>query len=70
MARTRRGLKFNAQSPLGQPLRLDNEGGSVDGGEILGKKVLKLTFCEPFALNKVRITSFVKILQGKVVVRQ
>ena len=30
------------------------------------KKVLTLTFGEPFALQKVRTTSFIKILQGKV----
>ena len=41
-------------------------GGSADGGEIFDKKVLTLTFSEPFTLQKVRTTSFIKILQGKV----
>ena len=35
------------------------QGGSTDGGEIFDKKVLKLTFSEPFALQKVRTTSFI-----------
>ena len=42
------------------------QGGSADGGEIFDKKVLTLTFGEVFALQKVRKTSFIKILQGKV----
>ena len=46
--------------------RSQQQGGSADGGEIFDKKVLTLTFGEPFALQKVRTTSFIKILQGKV----
>ena len=38
------------------------QGGSADGGEIFDKKVLTLTFGEPFALQKVCTTSFIKIL--------
>ena len=40
------------------------QGGSADGGDILIKKVLTLTFSEPFALQKVRTTSFIKMTQG------
>ena len=42
------------------------QGGSADGGEIFDKKVLTPAFGEPFALQKVCTTSFIKILQGKV----
>ena len=45
---------------------VQQQGGSADGGEIFDKKVLTLTFSEPFALQKVCTTSFIKILQGKV----
>ena len=47
-------------------VRSQQQGGSADGGEILVKKVLRLTFGEHFALQKVRTTSFIKILEGKV----
>ena len=46
--------------------RSQQQGGSADGGEIFDKKVLTRSFGEPFALQKVRTTSFIKILQGKV----
>ena len=57
---------FSANSSGTIQFVVRQQGGSVGGGEILVKKVLTPSFGEPFALQKVRTTSFMKILQGKV----
>ena len=57
---------FSANSSGTIQFVVRRQGGSVGSGEILVKKVLTPSFGKPFALQKVRTTSFMKILQGKV----
>ena len=66
------GLEFSAPILLRQQLRQRHDTVRDIKAEVLAvekvlvKKVLTPSFGEPFALQKVRKTSFMKILQGKV----